>query len=89
MTQKEITTAKKKAQECLEVFNIKVPMTKMNILFYYFDKDGGFFINFYDVRTYDYFTCEYKNSEYNIIINLKNAVGTHIFHASKGGKTID
>ena len=84
MLQKEIDNAKKKAKECLEMFGINVPMTKMNILFYDFDSDGGFFISFFDVRSRDYFTCEYKNSEYNLIINVKNDFGSHIFHASKG-----
>ena len=84
MTQKEIMDAKKKAKECLDIFDIKVPMVKMHILFFYIDTDV-FFINFFDVRTHDYFTCEYKNSEYNIVINLKNAVGTHIFYANKRG----
>ena len=86
MTQKEIDNAKKKAKECLEMFGINVPMKKMHILFYYFDSDGGFFINFFDVRTHDYFTCEYKNSVYDLVINVKNDAGMHIFHASKGGK---
>ena len=89
MTQKEIMEAKKKAKECLELFNIKVPMTKMIILYYYFGPDGGFFISFFDVRTHDYFTCEYKNNEYDLIINVKNDFGAHIFHASKGGETND
>ncbi len=89
MTQKEITDAKKKAKECLDIFDIKVPMTKMNVLFYYFGVDEEFFINFFDVRTHDYFTCDYKNGKYNLIINLKNDVGTHIFHACKGGETND
>ena len=88
MTQKEIMDAKKKAKECLDIFDIKVPMVKMHILFFYIDTDG-FFINFFDVRTHDYFTCEYKNSEYNLIINVKNDVGMHIFHARKGGENID
>ena len=89
MTQKEITMAKKKAKECLELFDIKVPMTKMHILFYYFDTDGGFFIKFFDVRTHDYFTCEYKNGEYNLIINVKMQSVRTFLQASKGGETID
>lgn len=57
MTQKEITIAKKKAKECLEVFNIKVPMTKMCVIFYYIY--DGFYVTFYDVRNKDYYACSY------------------------------
>ena len=39
--------AKKKAKECLEVFNKKVPMTKMTIIFYYIHNEG-FYVTFYD-----------------------------------------
>ena len=45
MTQKEITMAKKKAKECLEVFNRKVPMTKMKIYFFVYS-EYNFHINF-------------------------------------------
>ena len=89
MTQKEIMDAKKKAKECLELFDIKVPMTKMNILFYYFDTNGGFFITFVDVRTQNYFACDYVNYEYSLSITVKETGKTHVFTRSKGGKTND
>lgn len=88
MTQKEITMAKKKSKECLDVFDIKVPMTKMNILFFYIKKDM-FFINFYDVRTHDYFTCECANNDYYLSVNVKETGKTHFFTRIKGGETID
>lgn len=88
MTQKEMATAKKKAKECLEVFDIKVPMVKMKVLFFYIKKDT-FFINFYDVRTHDYFTCEYKNNDYDLIMTEKETGKTHFFTTIKGGETID
>lgn len=89
MTQKEIDNAKKKAKECLEIFNKKVPMTKMNILFYYFDKEGGFFITFSDVRTNDYYACDCVNNEYSLTITVKDTGKTHIFTGNKGGETND
>ena len=58
MTQKEINIAKKKAKECLEVFNRKVPMTKMCIIFYY-NHNEDFYVSFYDVRNKDYYLCRY------------------------------
>ena len=88
MTQKEITIAKKKAKECLEVFNIKVPMTKMHVLFFYIYKDG-FFINFFDVRTHDYYTCDCENNDYGLTVTVKDTGETHIFTGNKGGKTND
>lgn len=88
MTQKEIMDAKKKAKECLDIFDIKVPMVKMHILFFHIDTDG-FFINFIDVRTHDYFTCECKNNEYDSIINVKMMSVCTFFHESKGGEIID
>lgn len=66
MTQKEITTAKKKAKECLEVFNMKVPMTKMCVIFYYIHDDdfyATFYVTFYDVRNKDYYSCSYDKKE--------------------------
>ena len=89
MTQKEIATAKRKAKECLEVYNMNVPMTKMNILFYYFDKEGGFFITFLDVRTNDYYACDCVNNEYSLTKTVKDTDKTYIFTSNKGGKTID
>ena len=83
MTQKEIMHAKKKAKECLNFFNIKVPMTKMNILFYHIYTDS-FFITFFDVRTKDYYQCEYKNSEYNIC--MKSRTGKITVFSSEEGK---
>ena len=62
MTQKEIIDAKKKCKECLEIFNKKVPMTKMAIIFYYIH-NGGFYVTFYDVRTKYYYACVYDNKE--------------------------
>ena len=88
MTQKEITTAKKKAKECLELFNIKVPMTKMNILFFYIDTEC-FLITFCDVRTHDYYACECKKNDYGLTVNIKDTGETHIFTGNKGGETID
>lgn len=86
MTQKEITTAKKKAKECLEVFNIRVPMTKMNVLFFYIYK-YGFSIDFIDVRTHNYFTCNCANNDYSLTV--KETCKTYFFTTSKGGKTND
>ena len=66
MTQKEINMAKKKAKECLEVFNMNVPMTKMNVIFYYIH-DNGFYVTFHDVRTKNYYSCSY-NKKVNLYI---------------------
>ena len=78
MTQKEITTAKKKAKECLELFDISVPMTKMNILFFYIDTDC-FLITFYDVRTDDIIQCQYMNNRYTLCKHIKSTGKTLIF----------
>lgn len=71
MTQKEITTAKKKAKECLELFDIKVPMTKMNILCFYIDTDC-FIIMFKYVRTDDIIQCQYENNRYTVCKHIKS-----------------
>lgn len=71
MTQKEITAAKKKAKECLELFDIKVPMTKMNILWFYIDTDY-FIIMFNDVRTDDIIQCQYANNRYTVCKHIKS-----------------
>lgn len=83
MTQKEITAAKKKAKECLELFGIKVPMTKMNILFFHIDTDC-FLITFYDVRTDDIIQCQYANNRYTIFKHIKSTGKTLVF--KKGEK---
>ena len=88
MTQKEITIAKKKAKECLDIFDIKVPMVKMHVLFFYIYKDG-FFINFFDVRTHDYYTCYRENNDYGFTVNVKDTGKTHIFTERKGGENND
>ena len=93
MTQKEITTAKKKAKEVLKAFNIKVPMTKMCVLFFcHIYKDGCFkkiHFSFVDVRTHDCYICDCDNNNYKLTINVKETGKTHIFTACKGGKTND
>ena len=86
MTQKEITTAKKKAKECLELFNIKVPMSKMNVLFFYIDTDC-FLITFYDMRTEDIIQCQYMNHKYTLCKHIKNTGKTLVFF--KKGETND
>lgn len=78
MTQKEITTAKKKAKECLELFGIKVPMTKMNILCFYIDTDC-FIIIFNDVRTDDIIQCQYMNKIYTAWKYIKSTGKILIF----------
>ena len=78
MTQKEIMDAKKKAKECLELFNIKVPMTKMNILFFYIDT-GCFLITFCDVRTDDIIQCHYMNNRYEVCKHIKSTGKTLVF----------
>lgn len=78
MTQKEITTAKKKAKECLELFGIKVPMTKMNIVFFNNDADC-FLITFYDVRTDDIIQCQYMNNRYTVCKHIKSTGKTLVF----------
>ena len=78
MTQKEITDAKKKAKECLELFNIKVPMTKMKILFFYIDTNC-FLITFYDMRTEDIIQCQYMNHRYAVCKHIKSTGKTLVF----------
>ena len=78
MTQKEITIAKKKAKECLELLNIKVPMTKMNILFFFIDT-ACFLITFCDVRTDDIIQCQYMNNRYAVCKHIKNTGKTLVF----------
>ena len=78
MTQKEIMNAKKKARECLELFNIKVPMAKMNMLFFYIDTDC-FLITFYDMRTEDIIQCQYMNNRYTVYKHIKNTGKTLVF----------
>ena len=85
MTQKEIMDAKKKAKECLEVFNRKVPMTKMKIYFFVYS-EYNFHINFIDVHTGDFFTCILSNNVYKLHIKYKDTGKIHVFHASKGGR---
>ena len=86
MTQKEIMEAKKKAKECLELFNIKVPMTKMKILFFYIDTDF-FLITFCDVRTNDIIQCHFMNNRYEVCKHVKNTGKTLVFF--KKGETND
>ena len=66
MTQKEIITAKRKAKECLEVFNMNVPMTKMYLNFYYIH-DDSFYVTFHDVRNKNFYSCSY-NKKVNLYI---------------------
>ena len=84
MTQKEITMAKKTAKECLELFDISIPMTKMNILFFYIDTDC-FLITFYDVRTDDIIQCQYMNNRYTVCKHIKSTGKTSVFF--KKGET--
>lgn len=76
MTQKEITIAKKKAKECLKLFDIKVPMTKMNILYFYiYDRIGDtdcFMLMFKDVRTDDIIQCQYANNRYTVCKHINS-----------------
>lgn len=88
MIQKEIIIAKKKAKECLDIFDIKVPMVKMHVLFFYIYKDG-FFISFFDVRTHDYYTCDCENNDYGLTVNVKDTGETHILREIKGVKSND
>ena len=85
MTQKEITTAKKKAKECLEVYNMNVPMTKMNILYFHIDTDC-FLITFNDVRTDDIIQCQYMNNRYAVCKYIKS---TGKFLVFKNGERND
>ena len=78
MTQKEIMDAKRKAKECLELFNIKVPMSKMNILFFYIDTDC-FLITFYDMRSEDIIQCQYMNNRYTVCKHIKSTGKTLVF----------
>ena len=82
MTQKEITAAKKKAKEYLELFGIKVPMTKMNILFCYIDTNR-FLITFYDVRTADLIQCQYANNRYTVYKHINSTGNTVVFKKEK------
>lgn len=79
MTLKEITAAKKKAKECLELFDIRVPMTKMNILYFYIFDTDCFIINFKDVRTDDIIRCQYANNRYTVFIYIKSTGKKLIF----------
>ena len=78
MTQKEIEIAKKKAKKCLELFNINVPMTKMNMLFFYIDTNC-FIITFYDVRTDDIIQCQYINYIYTVCKHVNSTGKTLVF----------
>lgn len=78
MTQKEIMDAKKKAKECLELFNIKVPMSKMNMLFFYIDMNC-FLITFYDMRTEDIIQCQYMNNRYTVCKHINSNGKTQVF----------
>lgn len=89
MTQKEIIDAKKKAKECMEVFDIKVPMTKMKIYFFCINSDENFHVNFIDVRTGDFFTCVLLNNVYEVKITYSNTDKPILMHTRKGGETID
>ena len=88
MTQKKLDWAKKKAKECLEVFDIKVPMTKMKIYFCV-NSDENFHVNFIDVRTGNFFACVLLNNVYEVKITYPNTDKPILMHASKGGETID
>ena len=65
MTQKEITIAKKKAKECLDIFNIKVPMVKMTNITYS-KRNDGWSVLFIDVRTKDIYSCSYYSNTYYV-----------------------
>ena len=71
MTQKEITTAKKKAKECLDIFNIKVPMVKMANVAYSKINDG-WSVLFIDIRTKDIYSCSYYSNAYNVYVRSYN-----------------
>lgn len=65
MTQKEITMAKKKAKECLDIFNIKVPMVKMtNVV--YSKRNDGWSVLFIDIRTKDIYSCSHYENVYYV-----------------------
>ena len=71
MTQKEIDKAKKKAKECLEMFSINVPMTKMaNVA--YGKKNDGWSVLFIDVRTKDVYSCTHYSNVYYVYVKYYN-----------------
>ena len=65
MTQKEITTAKKKARKCLNLLGIKIPMVKMSNVVYSKINDG-WSVQFIDIRTKDTYSCAHYSNVYYV-----------------------
>lgn len=72
MTQKEITTAKKKARKCLDLCGIKIPMVKMSNVSYS-ERDNGWSVLFIDIRTKDIYYCSHYSNVYYVFFRDYNS----------------